>query len=107
MEIQKSTLDSLFDFNDEREWGKFHNPENLAKSIVLESAELLELFQWSDDYCLDELKSELADILSYCFLLARRVELDPNEIIREKLLVNESRYPLSKSKGVSTKYNKL
>ena len=65
------------DFNTEREWHQFHTPANLAKSIVIEASELLELFQWQDrPKSLDNLKEELADVLSYCLMLAQHYDLD-------------------------------
>lgn len=96
-------------FNEEREWGQFHTAENLAKSIVVEAGELLEHFQWGDPKPeqAQDIRHELADVLSYCFQLADRLGEDPNELILEKLAVTESKYPVEKSRGRSTKYDKL
>lgn len=97
----------LEEFVEERNWSQFHTPGNLAKSISIEAAELLENYQWSDAVSLDEVKDELADVLTYCFLLAKQYGLDPNELISEKLEKTKLKYPIDKSKGNSTKYDRL
>ena len=94
-------------FNEERDWDQFHSPENLAKSISIEAGELLECFQWNSDYDKKEVCKELADVFNYCFLLADKLGVDPEEIILEKLEETRKKYPVEKAKGVSTKYNKL
>ena len=95
-------------FNKERDWDQFHSPSNLAKSICIEASELLECFQWNnDEYNIDNLKEELADVLNYCIQLATVLDLDIKEIILEKLKKTEQKYPVEKCKGKSTKYNKL
>ncbi|MGO3147811.1 MAG: nucleotide pyrophosphohydrolase [Leucobacter sp.] len=94
-------------FMDERDWGQFHSPENLAKSISIEAAELLECFQWSSHADPKRVREELADVLTYCFLLADKLELDPHEIVREKLEITRAKYPVEKSRGRSTKYDQL
>ena len=95
-------------FNNERDWGKFHSPANLAKSISIEASELLECFQWSDvDYSLSDVKSELADVINYCIQMATALNLDIKEIVLEKLAENAKKYPVEKAKGLSTKYDKL
>ena len=91
----------------ERDWKQFHTPENLAKSISIESAELLELFQWSSDVALDDLRDELADVLTYCLLLANAVDVDPVEIVSDKLERTKAKYPVDKAKGKSVKYDRL
>ena len=91
----------------DRDWLQFNTPENLAKSISIEAGELLECFQWSSDYNIDELKYEIADVMNYCILLCSQIGVDPKEIILEKLKISEKKYPIEKSKGKSTKYNKL
>lgn len=103
----KEIKEELIKFQKEREWEQFHSPENLAKSISIESGELLEHFQWNNDYNKEELADELADVLNYCFLLSYALDMDIKEIILNKLRKNKIKYPVSKSKGVSTKYNKL
>lgn len=95
-------------FNKERDWDQFHSPSNLAKSICIEASELLECFQWNnDEYNIDNVKEELADVLNYCIQLAAVLDLDIKEIILEKLKKTEQKYPIEKCKGKSTKYNKL
>ena len=95
-------------FNEERDWDKFHSPENLAKSISIEAGELLECFQWDGKNCnKDEVCEELADVFTYCIQMAMKLGVDPKEIILEKLEKTKKKYPVEKAKGVSTKYNKL
>ena len=95
-------------FNKERDWDQFHSPANLAKSISIEANELLECFQWSDvDYEIDDVKEELADVLSYCIQMASKLDLDIKEIVLQKMEKTEKKYPVEKAKGVSTKYDKL
>ncbi len=91
----------------EREWQQFHSPENLAKSISIEAAELLELFQWGDPNDDSEVSDELADVLTYCLLLADRYGLEPTEIIQNKLAKTRSKYPIEKARGRSDKYDRL
>jgi dCTP diphosphatase len=91
----------------ERNWQQFHTPENLAKSISIESAELLELFQWSELSNIDDVKEELADVLTYCLLLADKYDLDFEKIILEKLEKTKAKYPIDKSYGSSEKYDRL
>lgn len=94
-------------FNEERDWDQFHTPENLAKSISIEAAELLECFQWDNCYDLDEVKEELADIMNYCLVMAQELDLDVIDILEAKLQKNIEKYPVEKSRGKSTKYDKL
>lgn len=95
-------------FNYERDWGKFHSPENLAKSIVIEAGELLECFQWnSENYNKEEVCEELADVFTYCIQMAIKLEVDPEDIILKKLEKTKKKYPVEKAKGISTKYDKL
>lgn len=94
-------------FNQERDWNQFHSPENLAKSISIEAGELLECFQWNNDYNKEEVCEELADVFTYCIQMAMKLGVDPEEIILKKLEKTRKKYPVEKAKGVSTKYNKL
>lgn len=95
-------------FVKERDWEKFHTPENLAKSISIEANELLECFQWdNDNFDLEAVKEELADVFNYCFQLASVLNLDITKIILDKMEKNKIKYPIEKAKGVSTKYDKL
>ena len=99
-------INKIIEFRDKRDWKKFHTGENLAKSVVIEAGELLELFQWQNsEKDTKNLKRELADILIYCVLLADAYSLSIEEIIKEKLLENEKKYPITLVKGKSKKYN--
>ncbi len=97
----------LIKFQTERDWKKFHTPENLAKSISIEAAELLEHFQWQKDYDVNEVADELADVLIYCLYMADSLDLDVKEIIFNKMKKNAIKYPVEKLKGVATKYDSL
>ena len=103
------TIKKLTDFRDQRDWEQFHNSKDLALAISIESGELLELFLWKkdEDVNQEKLKEELADILSYCLLLANKHKLDVNDIISEKIIKNNKKYPVSKAKGTSKKYTEL
>ena len=94
-------------FNEERDWDQFHSEENLAKSIAIEAGELLECFQWNNNYDKQEVCEELADVFTYCIQLAMKLDVKPETIILQKLEKTKKKYPVEKSKGVSTKYNKL
>ena len=100
-------LAALRQFVSERNWRQFHTPENLDKSISIESAELLELFQWSEPSNIEEVKEELADVLTYCILLADKYDLDIEKIVLEKLEKTKAKYPVEKSFGSSEKYDRL
>lgn len=91
----------------DREWSRFHTPENLAKSISIESGELLELFQWSSNADEAALADELADVLTYSYLLADSLGLDPNRLVRDKAAITERKYPIERSFGRSEKYDRL
>ncbi len=100
--------DQIIKFRNDRNWKQFHTPENLAKSISIEAAELLENFQWgSKDYDIENIKDELADIMTYVILFADHFDFDLEQIVLDKLKKNEEKYPISKAYGKSTKYNKL
>lgn len=103
----KELKERIRQFNEERDWDQFHSPENLAKSISIEAGELLECFQWNSNYDKVEVCGELADILNYCILLADKLDVDLEEIVLDKLEETIKKYPVEKSKGISTKYNKL
>ncbi len=94
-------------FNQERDWDQFHSPENLAKSISIEAGELLECFQWDNNYNIEEVKEELADVLNYCIQLANKLGVDPKQIVLDKMKKTAKKYPVDKSRGKSTKYTKL
>ena len=100
-------IKEISEFNKERDWDQFHSPENLAKSIVIEAGELLECFQWNANFEKNDVCEELADVMTYCLQLAEKLQVNPEEIIREKLEMTRKKYPIEKAKGVSTKYDKL
>lgn len=99
-------------FRDERNWKQFHNPKDLAISLNLEAAELLEVFQWSGDdlEVLSKRKhaiEELADVAMYCIYLADAMDTNLPDAIECKLKMNAVNYPVQKSKGRSKKYSEL
>ena len=83
----------LIKFQRERDWKRYHTPENLAKSISIEAAELLEHFQWQKEYDKNEVVDELADVLNYCFLMADALDVDVKEIVLNKMKKNAIKYP--------------
>ena len=105
--LDDAVAQKLRAFSEERDWDQFHTPENLAKSISIEAAELLECFQWSPDGDPQVVKEELADVLTYCYFLAMKVGLEPDQIVLEKLAVTAQKYPVEKSRGSSVKYDQL
>lgn len=105
--MKQETIDRIRKFTEDRDWDQFHTPANLAKSICIEAAELLECFQWDDEYEIDRVKEELADVMVYCRNLLDKLELDEDEIINNKMNQNEKKYPIEKEKGKSDKYNTL
>jgi NTP pyrophosphatase (non-canonical NTP hydrolase) len=108
----KETVSQLLKFRDDRDWEQFHDSKNLALAISIEASELNELFLWkekpeSENVSLEKIKEELADILSFAFLLADKHQLDPFEIIKEKIKKNNDKYPIEKAKGKADKYTEL
>ena len=95
------------EFNKERDWDQFHTPENLAKSISIEAGELLECFQWDNRYDKEAVCEELADVFSYCVMMADALDVDIKTIVMDKLEKTKCKYPVDKAKGISTKYDKL
>ena len=108
MMIKRETVQRILDFTKDRDWDQFHSPANLAKSIAIESGELLECFQWSDtDFDLGDVKDELADVLVYCIDMLDKLGLDADEIINAKMDKNERKYPVDKARGNAKKYTEL
>ena len=105
--VDPALRDEIAAFVAERDWAQFHSPENLAKSIAIEAGELLECFQWNADADTDRVREELADVLTYCILLADRIGADPNQIVRDKLALTRAKYPADKARGRSAKYDAL
>lgn len=103
----KKAIEQIIQFNKERDWDQFHSPENLAKSIVIEAGELLECFQWSNDYDKEAVCDELADVVNYCIVMADQLQVDLEEIVLKKLEKNKQKYPVEKAKGNSKKYSEL
>ena len=105
------------EFRDERNWAQYHNPKDLAISVSLEAAELLEMFQWKSSPSVESLlqdaefrskvSHELADILIYLLLLSERLNIDLYEACVEKIAINREKYPVEKAYGKSTKYDEL
>lgn len=98
---------SVVKFAKDRDWGQFHSPANLAKSIAIESGELLECFQWSDDYDKGKVCEELADVVNYSVLLADKLGVSLEDIVMRKIEENAKKYPVDKAKGSSKKYTEL
>ncbi|MGE8526106.1 nucleotide pyrophosphohydrolase [Chryseobacterium rhizosphaerae] len=107
--IDKSTIEKLIKFRDERDWEQFHNSKDLALALSIEASELLEIFLWkkNEDFNKDKLEEELADVFMYGLLLAHKNNIDINTIILKKLQRNNEKYPVEKAKGKSNKYDEL
>lgn len=107
--MKQETIDKVLKFRDERNWKQFHNPKDLVLSLNLEASELLEVFQWSgtDLECMDKIdmiKEELADVLNYCILIADAYKLDMDQIVLDKIKVNEDKYPSDRARNSAKKY---
>ncbi len=110
--ISRETTEKILSFRNERNWSQFHNPKDLAISVSLEAAELLECFQWSGSDTevtskLEAMKEELSDIFIYSILLADRLKIDLDEVIQAKIVKNAEKYPVEKSYGKSSKYTEI
>lgn len=110
--IDASTLEQIADFSHQRNWDQFHTPKDLAISISLEAAELLECFQWSgtDMQALDKsekIEEEVADVLIYALRLCQVLGVTPDDIIRNKIQLNDQKYPADKAFGNARKYTEL
>lgn len=108
----EEVISALIKFRDERDWEQFHDSKNLAIALSIEAAELNELFLWkqlpeSENIPKEKLKEELADVLSYAFLLAHKHGLNPFEVVLDKIEKNYQKYPVEKAKGKSDKYTEL
>ena len=107
----KELTEKITAFRNERNWKQYHNPKDLAISISLEAAELLEVFQWSGadtgadtEKKIEKIKEELADVLIYSFLMGNDLGLDIDEIVTEKINANRKKYPVEKAFGKADKY---
>jgi len=103
----KELTEKVVEFTRERDWDQFHSPENLAKSVAIEAAELLECFQWNNDFDQNAVEEEMADVFTYLLDLADKLNVDILEITDKKMDKNILKYPVEKAKGKSDKYNKL
>jgi len=108
----KEIMEALINFRNERDWKQFHDSKNLALALFIEAAELNELFLWkngseAEAIDKDKLAEELADVLSYAFLIAEKHGFDVREIVLNKIKKNAEKYPVSKAKGSAKKYNEL
>ncbi len=109
MDTLQELTSILTNFRDERDWGKFHNPKDLALAINIETSELLELFLWKDmqDVDIENVELELADIFAYLLLFSEKCQINLKNALIKKMEINKIKYPIEKSKGVSTKYDQL
>lgn len=103
----KDIIQRLVTFRDDRNWKQFHTPENLAKSVNIEAAELLENFQWNEGEAdIENIKEEIADVMNYCLMLCEHYDFDVKKILNDKIDKNEEKYPINKAYGKSNKYDK-
>jgi NTP pyrophosphatase (non-canonical NTP hydrolase) len=106
--MKQETINRIRKFSEDRDWDQFHSPANIAKSIVIEAAELLECFQWDDnEYDIGHVREELADVIVYCQNMLDKLGLDADEIVNMKMAQNEEKYPVEKAKGSAAKYDQL
>lgn len=105
----------IIDFRDRRDWKQFHNPKDLALSLVLEATELMEHFQWKNSEEIqkhllnkkEDLADEIADVLYWILLISHDFNIDIEEALERKIKKNEEKYPEDKARGVHTKYTEL
>ncbi len=108
-------IKKLVSFRDARDWKQFHNPKDMALSLVLEASEVMEHFQWKNKEEVEkyvqtnkaDIGEELADVLSWVLLMGHDLEIDVLTALEKKIKKNEEKYPVEKAKGKHTKYNKL
>ncbi|RYI06264.1 MAG: nucleotide pyrophosphohydrolase [Acetobacteraceae bacterium] len=106
---------ALRQFAQERDWGQFHTPKNLAASLSIEAAEVLEHFQWLTDEQSRQLSAdqreavghEIADVLLYLLQLSDKLGINPLEAARKKMVINATNYPAGKARGSIRKYTEL
>ena len=105
----------LIAFRDARDWNKFHNPKDIALSLVLEAAEVLEHFQWKDKETVEkyvvtnkaDIAEELADVFNWILIMSHDLNIDILEASEKKILKNAEKYPVEKAKGNAKKYTEL
>ncbi len=106
--MNKESIERIRKFTEDRDWDQFHSPANIAKSIVIEAAELLECFQWDEEnFDVQHVKEELADVIVYCQDMLDKLGLDVDEIVNMKMAQNEAKYPVEKARGSAAKYSEL
>ena len=111
----RELTNKIIAFRDERDWKQFHNAKDLAISLVLEAGEVMEHFQWKTKEEVEEhirthkedIADELADVLHYLLTLSHDLDIDLVQAEENKIQKSALKYPIEKSKGKSTKYNKL
>lgn len=111
----KDLTQKIIAFRDARDWKQFHNPKDLALSLVLEAAETLEHFQWKSPKEIEEyvktnkadIGEELADVLYWVLLMSHDLGIDMKDALMKKIEKNEAKYPVEKAKGTHKKYNEL
>jgi NTP pyrophosphatase (non-canonical NTP hydrolase) len=112
--IEKSLLQELIQFRKERDWEQFHNPKDIAISLSIEAAELLEWFQWRNKQEVSEmlasdkrerLEDEIADVAVYLSYLCHDLDIDLNQVVKNKMIKNAAKYPTDRVKGRADKYN--
>ena len=104
-------------FSSDRDWDQFHNPKNLVMALSVETAELVEIFQWLNErqskitHLSDQdrlrIKEEMADILIYLIQISDKLDINLEKVVLEKIKLNEKKYPIDISKGSSKKYYKI
>src|SRR6478735_6847193 len=113
--LTKAAMAELLAFRAERDWQQFHTPRNISASICIEAAELLEIFQWAKDEDLknivevrrEEIEFEVADLVMLLSYFCHDHNIDIEAVLRRKMVINKKKYPVEKSRGVSTKYDRL
>jgi len=114
-------LETIFNyqrkFAADRDWEQFHTPKNLAMALSVEASELLEIFQWltpeqstniqKNSELMESIRNEISDTLYYLLRMTDLLDINLEEALSKKMVENERKYPVEKSKGIATKYNKL
>ena len=111
----KRLTKSIVAFRDRRNWKQFHNPKDVSLSLVLEATEVMEHFQWKNPKEIEkyvkknklEISEELADVFYWVLLMSHDLKIDIEKALDRKIEINDKKYPVEKSKGKHTKYNKL
>ena len=115
MKDLNTIVKKIINFRDARDWKQFHNPKDMSLSLVLEAAEVMEHFQWKNKEEIetyisenkDAISEELADVLYWVLLISHDLKINVFEALKNKIKKNEEKYPVEKSRGKHTKYNKL